>query len=130
MNTPAPAHGLGTGIAKLTVYHLARLIFTGSALTGEQLEGRPDTEKFESTDRALIDEVLARIERAQPKPSDAGCDARWGLIFTNASDERVRTLYLDQFGTSGVLDGAKVTLSDESLIEWLRERYGPDSVLA
>jgi hypothetical protein len=41
----------------------------------------------------------------------------------------VKTFYLDKFGEIGILDGATVEISDPSFIEWLRERYGEDSVL-
>jgi hypothetical protein len=130
VSTTVVGNGHKTGIAKLTVYHLGKLVLTESALTGEVLEGRPDTEKFESTDPAVIAEVLASIERAKPKPADGECDARWGLVFSDASDTRVRTLYLNAFGTRGVLDGAPVAFADDSLVQYLRGKYGEDFVLS
>jgi hypothetical protein len=128
--TSLEANGRGATIAKLTVFHLARLVLTETAITGEALERRSDTEKFETTDRARIDETLARIERAASTPTDGDCDARWGLIFSDADGVRVRSFYLDKFGTTGELDGTTVAISDDSLIEWLREQYGPDGVLS
>jgi hypothetical protein len=121
-------NGRTTEIAKLTVYHLAKFVLTETALTGEALEARSDTEKFESTDHALIEEALAFIAKA--RPADGDCDARWGLVFGDASDARVRSLYLDGFGTKGNLDGAPVKFDDQGLIEWLRAKYGEDSVLS
>jgi hypothetical protein len=119
-----------TQIAKLTVYHLGILVFTETALTGAALEARPDVKKFETTDRVEIDETLAQIERAAPAPSDSVCDARWGLVFAGAAGERVKTLYLNAFGTTGDLDGTRVTFASDVLVEWLRERYGPDFELS
>jgi hypothetical protein len=128
--TPVQANGRGTQIAKLTVYHLSRLVFTETALTGAALEVRSDVEKFEITDRARIEETIERIDRVATAPTDDVCDARWGLVFSDAAGARLRSFYLDRFGTTGELDGAAVSLPDESLIDWLREQYGPDGVLA
>jgi hypothetical protein len=123
-------NGRGTAIAKLTVYHLGRLILTETALSGADLEAHSDTEKFETTDRALIDETLARIEGTARTPTDDVLDVRWGLIFSDADGARVHTFYLDKFGTTGELDGTLFDLADESLVDWLREQYGPDDVLS
>jgi len=128
---PAATDGNGrAAAAKLTVYHLARLIFTESALSGPELEAHQYTETFETTDRAAIDEALAKIEASNATPSDAVLDARWGLVFSDASGARVRTLYLNRFGTTAELDGERVTFSGRDLIDWLRAKYGADSVLA
>jgi len=116
-------------IASLTIFHLGRMIMTETALDGPALEHHPETERFESSDRALIEECLMRLERALPQPTEDVCDARWGLVFCDASGARVKTFYLDKFGEIGILDGATVEISDPSFIEWLRERYGEDSVL-
>jgi hypothetical protein len=129
-STSVQANGRETQIAKLTVYHLSRLVFTETALTGAQLEERSDLEKFETTDRARIDETIERIDRVATTPTSDVCDARWGLVFSNAAGVRVRSFYLDRFGTTGELDGAPVALPDESLIDWLRGQYGPDGVLS
>jgi hypothetical protein len=130
---PASTIHLGTrasAIAKLTVYHLGILVFTETALTGAALESRPDVQKFETTDRTEIDETLERIERAAPAPSDSVCDARWGIIFTDAAGSRVHTLYLNAFGTTGDFDGKRVGFAGDDLIDWLRERYGSDFELS
>jgi hypothetical protein len=119
-----------TEIAKLTVYHLGILVFTETALTGAALEARPDVTKFETTDRADIDETLTQIERAAPSPSDSVCDVRWGLVFAGAAGDRVITLYLNAFGTTGDLDGTRVGFANDVLIDWLRERYGDDFELS
>ena len=128
--TDLRTRGRRAEIVKLTVYHLAILLFTETALSGENLESHSETERFESADPALIEDALARIDRAAPSAVDGSYDARWGLVFTAASGERITALYLNRFGTRGELDGRTVTLADESLIDWLREKYGADSVLS
>jgi hypothetical protein len=116
-------------IAKLTVYHLAALIDTETALDGTALERDVDTERYESTDPEFITEALRRIEHARGTPTNDVCDARWGLVFSDAESRRITTFYLDAFGSTGILDGETVDVTEETLIEWLREKYGPDSVL-
>jgi hypothetical protein len=116
-------------IAKLTVYHLAALVETETALDGAELERYDQTERYDSTDREFIAEVLGRIERAVSQPTSDVCDVRWGLVFSDSGGGRVTTFYLDAFGSTGILNGETVDVPDTSLIDWLRENYGPDSVL-
>jgi hypothetical protein len=116
-------------ITRLTVYHLATLIETETALDGAGLERHDRTERYESTDREFIAEALARIERAVSAPTTDVCDVRWGLVFFDSAGSRLTTFYLDAFGSTGILDGETVDVPDAALIDWLREKYGPDSVL-
>jgi hypothetical protein len=77
-------------IAKLTVYHLAALVETETALDGAELERYDQTERYDSTDREFIAEVLGRIERAVSQPTSDVCDVRWGLVFSDFLPRRLR----------------------------------------
>jgi len=119
----------GATIAKLSIYHLATLVETETALDGSGLERYDGTERYDSTDREFIAEALGRIERAVSQPTSDVCDVRWGLVFSDSGGSRGTTFYLDAFGSTGILDGETLDVPDPGLIDWLREKYGPDSVL-
>jgi len=117
-------------IAKLTVYHLARLVMIDPALDGARLERRPDADVIESTDPSQVAQALARLEQAGGTPADVVPDVRWGLVFSGASGERVRSAYVDANGAYGEIDGERVEFASDDLVQWLRETYGEDFVLS
>jgi hypothetical protein len=129
MTTIADVRARRADISTLHVFHLGTLLFTDAAFDGATLEARPETERFETTDAATIDDVLAQIEAAGPEPQGSGCDARWGIVFGAASGERILSVYLDAHGAKGTIDGEPVAFEQPTLVAWLRAKYGEDFVL-
>jgi hypothetical protein len=62
--------------------------------------------RVEKLDRAILGaELAATLGTADIKLTASHADLRWGLIFYNAANARVLTIYLDKFGRSGLING-------------------------
>jgi hypothetical protein len=117
-------------IARLTVFHLGRLVTTYRALAPEALETFAGVTVTHERGLA-IDAALRHLEATTigaPEPS--GIDARWGLVFERADGSRVGSVYLDRFGHKIAVRAQTYDLVDAAgLFAWLRSRYGPDGVI-
>jgi hypothetical protein len=67
---------------------------------------------------SLPAEFLQALERAQPSPSDHLADLRWGFVFVAEDRSRILSLYFDEKGERGVLNGACYTFGSDSLCSW------------
>ena len=62
--------------------------------------------QIEKLDRAVLGAELATtLGISDIKLTASHSDLRWGLIFYDAANARVLTIYLDKFGRSGLING-------------------------
>jgi hypothetical protein len=97
---------LNTGkIAKVKVLRIADEVMTRIPITPERLRSKAEYEvvfkyAFESSFGSFLSEISAE-ESSRP------ADVRWGVLFYDASDKEVGSVFVDGFGDSGYLNGTE-----------------------
>jgi len=110
---------------KLTVYHIPPDTATLSAISPAALESFPDVVVDDIEDAAVIESALAAIEASRPTPSARPLDARYGLVFSDATGTRVLGAYKGAFATRGQIDEQPCDFNELALHAWLVARYPP-----
>ena len=77
----------------------------------------------EIDDPAILAAALQAIEASRPVPTQRPLDARYGLVFSNSSGERVLGAYKGSFATRGQIDDQPCDFNELTLHEWLVARY-------
>lgn len=111
-------------LTHLDVFHLPDSLSTRTQLTPQAFEAHAGLRRTALADAATIAQSLRRLKSAGAHAATSPPDVRWGLIYHDASGARRRALYLDKFGKRGIDDGRVIALAGESLVQWLREKFG------
>jgi hypothetical protein len=117
-------------IARVRIFHLARLVTTYAALDLHALEAFEGVSKRDVRGPAIdaLLRHLAAVRTGRPLPHSL--DARWSFAFERRDGTRVGTVVLDGLGVA-IGDGTQAfSIRDpEGLFAWLHATYGPDGVV-
>lgn len=104
-------------IVRMEVLHLDDEAASPHPAGPSRLEQSALRRSFEEPD--LIDTALAQIAEASVTESSGDLDCRFGVVFTNAKDQRILSLYIDRSGDRGAVEGYGISLRGQRLTEWL-----------
>jgi hypothetical protein len=110
---------------RLTIYRIPLNLSTIVAVTARALESFPGVTIDEIDDPYTIGAALDAVLASLPEPVTRSIDARYGLVFRDAHDERVLSVYKGYFASRGQIDDTPVDYEEPALDDWLRERYPP-----
>jgi hypothetical protein len=110
---------------RLTIYRIPLNLTTIVAVTAVALESFPDVSIDEVRDSGTIASALDAIVASFPEPVTRQIDARFGLVFRDALDERVLSVYKGLFASRGQIDETPCDYEEPVFDDWLRERYPP-----
>jgi hypothetical protein len=108
---------------ELTVYRVLGTVFTIVAIEPRLLEDFPGVAVDRIADPGAIASALDAIEASRPYHSDWNVDARAGLVFSDATGQRLLSVYLGTFDWSGEIAGRRCIFEEPALRRWLDERY-------
>jgi hypothetical protein len=63
-------------------------------------------------------DFLQALQQARPSPADQVADLRWGCVFCLEDRSRILSVYFDEKGERGVINGACYTFGSAALSNW------------
>jgi len=107
---------------RLEILYLPKEVLTRSTVDPPYLERACYYRiQIEELGRAVLGaELAATLASADIRLRPGTSDLRWGLIFHDASNARVLTIYLDKFGRRGLINGQ--TMVSNGQLDALLER--------
>jgi hypothetical protein len=94
--------------------HVRNDISYRSALTPAELRARA-TVRVESRDATTIAGIVAAIRQTGAHADPNPADLRYAIRLRDARGATVATIYLDAFGTRGLVDGRAVRFADDAI---------------
>ncbi|MDR0563869.1 MAG: hypothetical protein LBG78_02880 [Azoarcus sp.] len=117
-------------VERIEIIHLQYSVLTRTSVTPEMLE------KFYSyklnMDSSGVYFYLPSFIKALDKTSinktetEYGFDSRWGILFFDAKNERIASIYMDGFMVNGYINLSPVSFNsnpNEGLVWWLKENF-------
>jgi hypothetical protein len=108
---------------RLVIYRLPSDLLALAPISASSLPTFPDVGIEEIADARIIASAIDAIVASDPRPVDGFLDARFGLVFSNASGETVLEVYKGAFVSRGQIDEQVCVYDEAALYQWLRERY-------
>jgi hypothetical protein len=108
---------------RLVTYRLPPDLLALAPIAASSLATFPDVAIEEIFDAGVIRSAIDAIAASAPRPVTGFLDARFGLVFSNASGETVLEVYKGAFVSRGQIDDQLCVYDEASLYDWLKERY-------
>ncbi len=125
---PAPAP-FPSGRASLTIYHVRGDAGAAAPIVPDALLTFKGVRISVSSDPAVLAAASAAVDAAGAEaraPGTSVLDARWGMRFATATARDVHSVYCDDAGRNGQIDGRPVTFANGSvLVDYLTKNFGP-----
>ncbi len=112
-----------TSATALAIYRIPENILTFVAVSAGAIETFAGVARDDIDDAATIAAALDAIAQSKPVADPKPLDARYALIFTNASGERVLRAYKGLFASNGQIDDESCAYDEPALDGWLHARY-------
>lgn len=103
-----------TGAKTLEIDHVRNDIAYRSALTPSELRARA-TVRVESRDPKTIAGIVAAVRQTDAQADENAADLRYAIRLRDARGATVAIIYLDAFGTRGLVDGQPVRFADDAI---------------
>ncbi len=111
-----------TGAKSLQIDYVPSDISYRSALTPSDVAARARV-RVESRNPQTIESVVAAIRRTDAYPDATTADLRYAIRLRDARGATVTVIYLDAFGTRGLVDGRPVRFADDAIKRAIMEAF-------
>lgn len=103
------------GITRVEIVYFPERISTRSSLTPEMLERLYEykVEVRDVSESKQFPALVAALRGTLAVPENRLSDVRTGVIFFDKSNKRLLTLYFDQFGKNGFVNGEPVSMNND-----------------
>jgi hypothetical protein len=64
------------------------------------------------------------LDTVEVRPSNQQIDVRWGFVFKGSNGETVFSIYIEESGKKGVINGASVEFDSDKLAAWSKKSLG------
>lgn len=111
-----------TGAKTLEIDHVRNDISYRSALTPNELRAHA-TVRVESRDPKTIAGIVAAVRQTDAQADANAADLRYAIRLRDARGATVAIIYLDAFGTRGLVDGKAVRFADDAIKRAIMEAF-------
>jgi hypothetical protein len=105
---------VATNVKGLQIDHVRNDIAYRSALTPSDVQARA-TIRVESRDAQTIEAIISAIRQTATQHDAQAADLRYAIRLRDARGTTVAIIYLDAFGTRGIVDGQPVRFADDAI---------------
>ncbi len=111
-----------TGTKSLEIDHVPNDIAYRTALTPSDVAARARV-RVESRNPQTIERIVAAIRATDAHPDTKAADLRYAIRLRDARGATVTVIYLDAFGTRGLVDGQPVRFADDAIKRAITEAF-------
>lgn len=103
-----------TGVKSLQIDHVPNDVSYRTALTPSDVAARARL-RVESRNPKTIESIVAAIRRTDARTDATAADLRYAIRLRDARGATVSIIYLDAFGTRGLVDGQPVRFTSDAI---------------
>lgn len=111
-----------TGVKSLEIDHVPNDVSYRTALTPRDIAARARV-RVESRNLQTIESIVAAIRRTDAHPDATAADLRYAIRLRDARGATVSVIYLDAFGTRGLVDGQPVRFASDAIKRAITEAF-------
>lgn len=113
-----------SGVERVEILQIPPRVLTRTRVTPEMLERSFHYKLIIHDIRggAYSPDLLAAVESTSVQPAAEMGDLRWGVLFFDAREQRIASLYFDASGHRGAVDSQAVSFKGD-LIKWLDANF-------
>jgi hypothetical protein len=117
-------------VRRIEIIHLQYSILTRTSVTPDMLE-KSHSYKLNMASSGVyfyLPSFIKALDKTSIKKTETeyGFDLRWGILFFDAKNERIASIYMDRFMVNGYINLSPVNFSsnqNEGLVWWLKENF-------
>ena len=111
-----------TGVKSLEIDHVPNDISYRAALMPSEVGARARV-RVESRNPQTIENILGAIRQTDSRPDAKAADLRYAIRLRDARGATIALIYLDAFGTRGVVDGQALRFADDAIKRSITEAF-------